>query len=881
MTFYLKSRLIISSVFVLTLFACQNQTKKIFVSNLPNDISRIWIGAEYWANPLQDWQLNNGRMECVVSGGERNVYLLTHEIDSVPGNFKMSVRTGRLDNDTTLNEGWVGFNIGVKGEFDDYRSSAVRGEGFPIGITTSGLLFIGKKDSTIQKIETSFDDIILELTVSQKEAKYILNLAAYDKDYNLIAEIKRTDIDAEWIEGGLAIVCHNGDLNEFLDKRILSDYPVWGTAKGTARGGNVRFWFSELEMSGTKIKVYKERVFGPILFAQHTLSEASLKLTAQLPPIGKKDGQIVGFQTKIDDKWKTMAQAGIDTLSRTATFKINDWDISKNIDYRLVYELYSGGNKLVQNYFEGTIRKEPLNKDEIVVAAFTGNNDLGFPNNDIFESVKYHNPDILFFSGDQIYEGVGGYGAQRAPLAESCIDYLRKWYLYGWAYRDLLRDRPTVAITDDHDVYHGNIWGAGGIATPKGLWGADAQDAGGYRMPAVWVNMVQRTQTSHLPNPYDSTPVEHGIGVYYTSMDYAGISFAIIEDRKFKTAPKPLLPEAKIWNGWAQNRNWNVLNKSDTPNAVLLGNRQLSFLKSWSENWSHDSWMKVVLSQTIFANVATLPEKDAFSDAIVPKLRVLEQGDYPPDDIPVSDFDSNGWPQTERNNVLKIIRKAFAFHIAGDQHLGSTIQYGVNDWNDAGYAFCVPSISNVWPRRWYPAKEGQNRLANSPKYTGDYKDGFGNKISVYAVSNPVFTGKKPSKLYDRATGYGIIRFNKKTRDITVECWPRLANPKVDNQYPGWPIKINQLDNYNRKAVAYLPNINIEGINNPLIQVIDEKNDELVYTLRINGNSYRPKVFKQGLYTIKIAEPGTEKEKILSNISSIAEGESKNIEVNFN
>ncbi|MEN8122495.1 MAG: alkaline phosphatase D family protein [Bacteroidota bacterium] len=876
----LKLQIILIIGIAIAFSCCKTKKEKAFVSILPDNISRTWIGAEYWANPLQDWQLSNGRMECVVSGGERNVYLLTHEIDSVPGNFKMNIRTGRLVQDTSLSEGWIGFKIGIKGEFNDYRSSAVRGEGFPVGITTDGLLFLGKKDSSINKIKTSFDDILLELNAEEQNGKYQLKFAVYDKQHKLMAKINRTDIEPAWMEGGIAIVCHNGNLKEFPDKRIVTEYPDWGTVKGTERGGNVRFWFSDWEITGSKISTHKERAFGPILFAQHTLSQGTLKITAQMPPIGKEDGQVVDFQVKKDDGWKTVSQAEIDTLSRTANFKIKDWDTKKDISYRLLYKYYATGNKLAEAYFEGAIRKEPLGKDEIVVAAFTGNNDLGFPNNDIFESVKYHNPDILFFSGDQIYEGVGGYGAQRSPLKGSILDYLRKWYLYGWAYRDLMRDRPTVAIPDDHDMYHGNIWGAGGIATPEGLRGGKAQDMGGYKMPAIWVNMVERTQTSHFPDPYDSKPVEQSIGVYYTSMNYAGISFAVIEDRKFKSAPKTLLPEAKIYNGWAQNRKWDVLTKSDIPNAVLLGKRQLDFLENWTKDWSNTTWMKVVLSQTIFANVATLPKADAYSDEIVPKLRVLEEGDYPPDDIPVSDFDSNGWPQTPRNNALKIIRKAFAFHIAGDQHLGSTIQYGVDDWHDAGYAFCVPSISNVWPRRWYPAKEGQNRLSGSAKYSGDFNDGFGNKMSVSAVSNPVFTGNKPSKLYDRATGYGIVRFNKKSRDITMECWPRQANPAVDNQYSGWPITINQQDNYNRKAIAFLPNLEIEGMENPVIQIIDEENNEIIYSLRINGNSFRPKVFKQGLYTIKIGEPGTEKDKVLTNISSLSPDEKKNIEVQF-
>ncbi len=851
---------------VICLFSCNMHVENEFISQLPTNTTRTWIGPEYWANPLQDWQLKNGQIACITSGGLRNIFLLTHEIGSQKGDFSMSVNAKNINpNADTLNEGWIGFEIGIRGEFNDYRDNAIRGRGFPIGITTNGRLFIGKIDSTQKPIPNfSLDNIIIKINASQQEdGDYLINV----QTQNLSSQNKifRKNIPAAWIEGGIALLCHSGLLAEFSDNHVLHEYPAWGTAKGTQRGGNINFGFSDWNISGDKITIHEERAFGPILFAQYTLSKGILKMTAQIPPIGNKDGQTVALQTKSDGKWNTIAEADIDSLSRTAVFKIEDWDASKDVSSRLAYQLYAEDNKLREYYFEGTIREEPLNKDEIVVAGFTGNNDLGFPNNDIVESVKYHDPDLLFFSGDQIYEGVGGYGVQRAPLDKACFDYLRKWYLYGWAYADLMRNRPTIAIPDDHDVYHGNIWGAGGIATPEGLTGGQAQDMGGYKMPAAWVKMVQRTQTAHLPDPFDPTPVAQDIGVYYTDLNYAGISFAIIEDRKFKSAPKTLLPEAEIYNGWAQNETYDEVAHSDVEGAVLLGQRQLDFLENWSADWPDNTWMKVVLSQTIFANVATLPEPDSHSDAIVPKLKIIKRGEYPPNDIPVSDFDANSWPQTGRNNALKVIRKSFAFHIAGDQHLGSTIQYGIDDWHDAGYAFCVPAISNVWPRRWYPAEAGKNRMMDAPKYTGDFIDGFGNKMSVYAVSNPIFTGQKPSKLYDRATGYGIVRFNRNTRDITIECWPRQASPATDAQYPGWPITINQEDNYANNAELFLPELIIVGMDNPVIQVINEINNEIVFTLRINRKSYQPKVLKEGFYSIKIGEPGTVKEKTLDHI----------------
>ena len=79
--------------------------------------------------------------------------------------------------------------------------------------------------------------------------------------------------------------------------------------------------------------------------------------------------------------------------------------------------------------------------------------------------------------------------------------------------------------------------------------------------------------------------------------------------------------------------------------------------------------MKVMLSQTLFSNLATLPS-GSFDDRVVPQMRYAEPGEYIGDDHKGTDMDSNGWPQSGRNRALAAIRKGFAFHVAGDQHLG-------------------------------------------------------------------------------------------------------------------------------------------------------------------------------------------------------------------
>ena len=108
---------------------------------------------------------------------------------------------------------------------------------------------------------------------------------------------------------------------------------------------------------------------------------------------------------------------------------------------------------------------------------------------------------------------------------------------------------------------------------------------------------------------------------------------------------------------------------------------------------------------------------------------------------------------------------------------------------------------------------------------------------------------------ERAAGYGLVRFNVKTRQITMECWPRGVDVTASDaeQYPGWPVQIDQLDNYGRQATAWLPTIEVRGMDSPVVQVIDETYCEVVYTLRLKGTRFQPKVFRDGAYTLRIGQ----------------------------
>ena len=41
---------------------------------------------------------------------------------------------------------------------------------------------------------------------------------------------------------------------------------------------------------------------------------------------------------------------------------------------------------------------------------------------------------------------------------------------------------------------------------------------------------------------------------------------------------------------------------------------------------------------------------------------------------------------------------------------------------------------------------------------------------------------------------------------------------------------------------------------PVVQVIDQSNSEIVYTVRIKGSTFTPKVGKEGVYTVRVFDP---------------------------
>lgn len=491
-------------------------------------------------------------------------------------------------------------------------------------------------------------------------------------------------------------------------------------------------WWNRKPNKIIDVNVKREDV---VAFGLYTVHNNTLKLSAQLFPLYPDETREVRLEIKKNDKWEEIQKKEIHDLGWSALFRIENWDSTKDVQYRILH-----GEKAS---FEGLIRKDPKDKKDIVLAALSCNSNRDRGDREKYvKNINYQNPDIVFFAGDQSYDH---------------SEHTAAWLKFGMQFREVFRNRPCITIPDDHDIGQGNLWGEYGKKAST-----NAGDDGGYFYHHEYVKMVERCQTAHLPDPYDSTPIKQGIGVYYTNLVVGDIDFAIIEDRKFKSGPKGKIPQIGPRPDHIRDPSYDPASV-DLEGLELLGGRQLEFLDNWGQENKDD--MKVVLSQTGFCGGAHI------HGSLDNRLH--------------ADMDSNGWPQKGRNKALRAIKSANAVHIAGDQHLATVIQHGIDEYEDGPWAFVVPAIvNNYYSRWWWPEDEkaGANSDGILP-WNGRFLDGFNNKITMHAYVNP--------DNLSNGSGYGLIRFNKKEKEVTFECWPRDSDVSKEEakQFKGFPFKI--------------------------------------------------------------------------------------------
>lgn len=704
----------------------------------PGEGSRQWLGPDIWPNPMQDWSVEHGTI-VAIAGQNRTAHALGYRLtaESLAAPVKVRVNVSASSGITR-----VGFRLGIRSGIQEHRAAIfAHGVGIDAAMDADGTLWLHDQSSP-SNLRPFVEPVDLVLRSEPIEPGRVrLTLSATD-DRRGKVELERV-VESKMLVGNLALLAE-------------SEHEGPSTVRSQAK--RPRVTFREWSIRGDRLTRDDSARFGPILWSQYTVSETLLTISVQMPPLGPDDERGVALELRgPDGSWRQVAQSEYDPDARVAVLRVEDWWKTEQIPARLSYRWQGQAH-----YWPITIRPEPEQDASVTIAAMSCDAGYAFPQTPLVQQVLDQDPDLLFFAGDQIYEHFGGFGVARTePVDFAILDYLRKYMQFGWTWREVLRDRPSVIIPDDHDVFHGNVWGAGGRLLHPG----EKLIAGGYLMPVRFVNAVQRTQTAHLPPAVDPTPTPSGIGVYFTDMRLGPVDLAIIEDRKWKEGPASV--------------TGSIYDRVSLGDTQLLGDRQEIFLKRWMES---EAPFKVVLSQTMFARPATHTGFDL-------KHRPR-------------DPDANGWPMPARDRVLRLLGPEVVM-IAGDQHLGMLARLGVNEWDDGPLTLMTPGTANGHPRAWWPEHTVDGTPAASVGYTGRFMDGLGNRLSVLGVANPDRGSNtlRPNTThpYDmarrRGSGFGLAHFipTEDHIEFSIIRFPSLdyASRQLDvGFFEGFPYSIS-------------------------------------------------------------------------------------------
>ena len=620
-----------------------------FESRWAQTPQRVWVGAEYWANRLQDWRIHEGRLECVDNSRPlRTVHVLTRYLNRKDGSFSMSLQTGALSESARRTDAWAGFLLGAGSLEDDYRMRALihqahgRQGGLIAGINGKGEITVidnerGRKQLSMERDRTFYppgipeSGVNLHLLALPSEEGYRLTLWARNhKTGETIDSAYIGGIRRGRLQGNLALAAHIEDTSH-----------------------QTSFWFKKWKMQGTKIQKNDDRRFGPVLGAHYTISRNTLRMTAQMPPLSKDHLKKVKLEIreKGTDTWQIADRAGIQTPGWMATFQMKDWNSQKAWDYRLSYPLKESSQL---HHLKGTIQKEP-DQGKITVAGmshiqskrepigkrcyFTGDS-IWYPHTPAIENIQKQQPDILAYTGNQAYRNLPT-TLKSDSSDEVYLDYLYKWYLFCWSHGTLTRNTPSIILPGPRDLYR----------KPSNP------------MPAPFINMVQKSQTGHLPAPYDPSPNHQGIPAFYTDLQYGGLDLAIVETNKF--TKKDSKPTPGPQGASSQTRG-------------ALGPRQLNFLRNWTNNWT-GAHVKAVVSHSSIRNSRIPPDSPGEGSASCGKTPAFSEQEKQPG------------PEWEQ--ALEIIRKGHALMITSGRSAPYGFHHGIDQKGDAGYEFGLPSFS--------------------------------------------------------------------------------------------------------------------------------------------------------------------------------------------
>lgn len=751
---------------------------------------RHWPGANLWANRLQDWSVSGGKLQCSFAqgGGDwRTAHLLSHDLNAEGDHFRIEVVMSAAE----VGQAGLLFAAGEGGL--SYQQAALVQSMPGMGGGFLAVWDFEKQRLTIRDFGDLREETFPEPVAGHREVKPLDG--SLPDQFTLAVQGDR--LDEERFKITARVLSKQSVLAESTAEvpaaRLVGNIAI---ASVGAKPPSVHT-FHKLSVGGDRVSPHEGRAFGPIAGVLYSVANGDLKVGVQFmslgrtitpPSKGQPGSRLAAGLERLDDQgnWNPIGSpAGVSEPDYYALLRVAGHDTSRAAQYRVVLN----GEGDTQATYQFDVPAEPDGDVVIAGVSCTGDRGRGWPGklNQLgageqfvgrwtpanlwapFEGITrpllQARPDLVFFTGDQLYES--NPTPRDAADAFPAEDYLYKWLIWHWSFGEVTRQFPAIVQTDDHDVWHPNLWGDGGRLMTEG-W-----DAGGGFIPShYFINMVQRTMCGHNPDAYDPGPLDSGVTNYYTTFKYGGIDFALLEDRKFKSAARDATRQVKP--------------------LELLGDSQMKMLTDWA-NDPDPAPVRLVVSQSNYAKIST--NKDG---------------------VIGEDRDTHAWPKDARDRAVELFERSGAVLFTGDQHLASVARLETAD-GPGVMQFCQPAGGCIWWRWFYPNAQQHRGTPGEPSHTGQFIDGHGNAFEVLAVANPgpaelmsrrtnpqshivtaqeARAGLGSTRRLHQAEGFALIRVLPDKDQIVLECWPNGSDfsPEIrPEQFPGWPIKLRRTD----------------------------------------------------------------------------------------
>ncbi|TXD46765.1 hypothetical protein [Polaribacter sp. IC073] len=195
---------------------------------------------KYWTKDANEWQIENNRIECLVSCLDRKIHLQTTKLSSEDATVEMKIRLGFLNDEiTSLNKNWAGFHIGYKNNLLNDNLENFN-KGINIGVCTNGALFIGspspnqKNQKIINNLKKGLD---LKVLITNTNNLYKIDFSVLEvKTGEVLGRISKKDIASEEILGDLSLISsfQNPEKNKVNNNKSV--------------------WFQHWEIKGSKVE---------------------------------------------------------------------------------------------------------------------------------------------------------------------------------------------------------------------------------------------------------------------------------------------------------------------------------------------------------------------------------------------------------------------------------------------------------------------------------------------------------------------------------------------------------------------------------------------------------------------------------------------------